>query len=154
MERLGEFVKQGVADLGNARVEARGEAGYVFFTHLDSLNSEDDETCGPWETAVDLVLLHPELRIGVLRGDPVRPSSGRSREPSASGWRARRATARRSASRPSRSTSSASSWPSTPRSRPSTTAASSSPTTWKDTGARANLPTDAGMHVSRHAQRL
>src|SRR5438034_657124 len=72
IERLGEFVKQGVVDLGNARVEARGAAGYVFFTHLDSLNSEDDETCGPCETAVDLVLLHPELRIGVLRGDPVR----------------------------------------------------------------------------------
>ena len=85
IERLGEFVKQGVVDLGNARVEARGAAGYVFFTHLDSLNSEDDETCGPWETAVDLVLLHPELRIGVLRGDPVRHPKYRGRRVFSSG---------------------------------------------------------------------
>jgi thioesterase DpgC len=71
LERLDEFVEKGVIDLGNARVEARGEVGWIYFTHLRSLNSEDDETALAWETAVDLVLLHPGLRIGVLRGDPV-----------------------------------------------------------------------------------
>ncbi len=40
-------------------------------THPRFLNAEDDETRGPLETAIDLVLLHPGLRMGVLRGGPV-----------------------------------------------------------------------------------
>ena len=70
-ERLDEFIQKGVVDLGTARVEARGEAGFIFFKHLRSLNAEDFETSGPWDVAVDLILLHPEIRLGVLRGDPI-----------------------------------------------------------------------------------
>jgi len=70
-ERLDEFVAKGALDLGTARVEAHGEVGYVYFTHPHYLNAEDDETLGPLEVAVDLVLLHPRIRLGVLRGDPV-----------------------------------------------------------------------------------
>jgi thioesterase DpgC len=69
--RLPELEAKGVVDLGGARVEARGEVGYVFMTHPRFLNAEDDETRGPLETAIDLVLLHPGLRMGVLRGGPV-----------------------------------------------------------------------------------
>ena len=39
--------------------------------HPRFLNAEDDETRGPLEVAIDLVLLHPGLKMGVLRGDPV-----------------------------------------------------------------------------------
>ncbi|HJS73662.1 MAG TPA: enoyl-CoA hydratase/isomerase family protein [Vicinamibacteria bacterium] len=70
-EKLPELEARGVVDLGAARVEARGEVGYVFMTHPRFLNAEDDETRGPLETAVDLVLLHPGLRMGVLRGEKV-----------------------------------------------------------------------------------
>lgn len=70
-ELLEEFVATGRAELGQARVEARGEAGYVFNSHPRYLNAMDDETLIAEEVAVDLVLLHPGLRMGVLRGDPV-----------------------------------------------------------------------------------
>jgi thioesterase DpgC len=70
-EMLEEFVATGRAELGGARVEARGEAGYVFNSHPRYLNAMDDETLTAEEVAVDLVLLHPGLRMGVLRGDPV-----------------------------------------------------------------------------------
>ncbi len=69
--KLPELEARGAIDLGSVRVEARGEVGYVFMTHPRFLNAEDDETRGPLETAIDLVLLHPGLRMGVLRGGPV-----------------------------------------------------------------------------------
>ena len=69
--KLPELESRGAIDLGAARVEARGEVGYVFMRHPRFLNAEDDETRGPLEVAIDLVLLHPGLKMGVLRGDPV-----------------------------------------------------------------------------------
>ncbi|MCZ6559221.1 MAG: enoyl-CoA hydratase/isomerase family protein [SAR324 cluster bacterium] len=69
--RLEEFIREGAVDLGAARVEARGETGYVYFSHPRTLNAMDDETLGPEEVAIDLVLLHPGLCMGVLRGEPV-----------------------------------------------------------------------------------
>jgi len=69
--KLPELEARGAIDLGAARVEARGEVGYVFMKHPRFLNAEDDETLGPLETAIDLVLLHPGLKMGVLRGEPV-----------------------------------------------------------------------------------
>lgn len=71
VERLAEFRRTGRIDLGAVRVEAKGETGYLYFHHPRYLNAEDDDTIGPQEVACDLILLHPELRIGVLRGDPV-----------------------------------------------------------------------------------
>lgn len=69
--RLEELVARGSIDLDTARVEVRDRVGYVYFKHPRYLNAEDDDTRGSQETAIDLVLLHPEVRIGVLRGDPV-----------------------------------------------------------------------------------
>jgi thioesterase DpgC len=69
--KLPELEAHGTIDLGAARVEARGEVGYVFMKHPRFLNAEDDETLGPLEVAIDLVLLHPGLKMGVLRGEPV-----------------------------------------------------------------------------------
>ena len=69
--RLEELVTQGELDLGAARVTVDGGVGYVYLKHPRFLNAEDDETLGPFETAIDLVLLHPDVKMGVLRGDPV-----------------------------------------------------------------------------------
>ncbi|HEY8554798.1 MAG TPA: enoyl-CoA hydratase/isomerase family protein [Burkholderiales bacterium] len=71
LERIAEFERTGAIDLGYTRVEARGETGYVYFKNPRYLNAEDWESLGPQETAVDLVLLHRGLKMGVLRGDYV-----------------------------------------------------------------------------------
>ncbi|MGE0802046.1 MAG: enoyl-CoA hydratase/isomerase family protein [Lautropia sp.] len=68
LERLAEFRRTGRADLGPVRVEVDGETGYVYLHNERYLNSEDDTTVGPLEIAFDLLLLHPAIRMGVLRG--------------------------------------------------------------------------------------
>ncbi|HSH44099.1 MAG TPA: enoyl-CoA hydratase/isomerase family protein [Arenicellales bacterium] len=78
-DRLEDFRRTGVVDLGAARVEARGEAGWIHFHNPRFLNAEDDTTLEAQEAAVDLVLLHPDLRMGVLRGDTVDHPSHRGR---------------------------------------------------------------------------
>jgi thioesterase DpgC len=70
-ERLAEFQSRGKLDLGAVHLEAKGDAGYLYFHHPRHLNAEDDETLGAQELACDLILLHPGLRMGVLRGAPV-----------------------------------------------------------------------------------
>lgn len=71
LERLDEFRRTGRLDLGTARVEAKGRVGYLHMHNPRYLNAEDDDTIGPLEIGCDLILLHPELRMGVLRGDAV-----------------------------------------------------------------------------------
>jgi len=71
LARLEEFRRAGALELGKVRLEARDQTGYLYFQHPRYLNAEDDETLGPQELACDLILLHPELRMGVLRGQPV-----------------------------------------------------------------------------------
>ncbi len=71
LELSEQFRREGSMDLGTVLVEAREGAGHVGFRNPDYLNAEDDETLEAQEVAVDLVLLHPELRMGVLRGEPV-----------------------------------------------------------------------------------
>jgi len=71
LARLDEFRREGRLDLGLVRLEAKGDAGYLYFHHPRILNAEDDDTLSPQETACDLILLHPGLRMGVVRGDPV-----------------------------------------------------------------------------------
>jgi thioesterase DpgC len=68
---LPRFVATGHADLGTARVEVQGGAGHVTIHNERYLNSEDDTVVGPLEIATDLALLHPDVRVGVLRGSPV-----------------------------------------------------------------------------------
>jgi thioesterase DpgC len=70
-ERLDAFRRDGVLDLGAARVERRGNVGVVSLHNPRFLNAEDDATLGPLETAIDLALLDPAIEVGVLRGDPV-----------------------------------------------------------------------------------
>ena len=71
VERLPEFRRTGKLDLGTVRVEAKGETGYLYLHNTRYLNAEDDDSLGAQEIACDLILLHPGLRMGVLRGGPV-----------------------------------------------------------------------------------
>jgi thioesterase DpgC len=71
LERQAEFESRGFADLGAARVTRHGRAGVVELCNPRHLNAEDGATLGPTEAAVDLVLLDPQIEIGVMRGTVV-----------------------------------------------------------------------------------
>ena len=71
LELLPKFVATGYADLGTVRVEVQGSASHVTIHNERYLNSEDDTVVGPLEIAMDLALLHPEVKIGVIRGGAV-----------------------------------------------------------------------------------
>jgi thioesterase DpgC len=71
LERLEQFRADGVVDFGLVRVERRGRAGVLELRNPRHLNAEDCLTLGPTEVAVDLILLDPEIEVGVLRGGAV-----------------------------------------------------------------------------------
>ena len=71
LERLEEFRARGELDLGTVVVRRKGRTGTVELRNPRHLNAEDDTTISPTETAVDLVLLDPEIEVGVMRGAPV-----------------------------------------------------------------------------------
>ncbi len=66
-----EFIRTGQADLGTVRVQVEGGTAHITLHNERYLNSDDDTTVGPLEVAFDLALLHPEVRMGVLRGSRV-----------------------------------------------------------------------------------
>ena len=70
-ELLDEFRRAGEVDLGVVRVERRKRAGIVELRNLRFLNAEDDAATAALETAVDLVLLDPDVEVGVMRGGVV-----------------------------------------------------------------------------------
>jgi thioesterase DpgC len=78
LERLPQFRATGVADLGSVRVTRHGRAGILELSNPRHLNAEDGSTLGPTEWGVDLILLDPEIEVGVLRGGIVdrRPYAG------------------------------------------------------------------------------
>jgi enoyl-CoA hydratase/carnithine racemase len=67
-ERLAELRATGTVDLGPVRVTRRGRAGVLELRNPRYLNAEDDVTLGLTECAVDMILLDPEIEIGVFRG--------------------------------------------------------------------------------------
>jgi enoyl-CoA hydratase/carnithine racemase len=71
LERLDDFRSSGVADLGPAYVERRGRAGYLELRNPRHLNAEDNSTLPETEWAVDLILLDPDIEVGVFRGGVV-----------------------------------------------------------------------------------
>jgi len=71
LDNLSELRDTGRVDLGRATVERRGKVGIVELRNLRHLNAEDDTTTGPFEAAIDLVLLDDQIEIGVLRGGVV-----------------------------------------------------------------------------------
>ncbi len=70
-EKLAEFQRTGFVDLGAATARRRGVVGEVNLTNAKFLNAEDDISIGALETAVDLVLLDDQIKVGVLRGGAV-----------------------------------------------------------------------------------
>ncbi len=71
IDLLQTFLREGVLELDNAGIEVKNGAGYIELTNNRFLNAEDETTVVDQETAVDLVLLHPDIHIGVLRGGRV-----------------------------------------------------------------------------------
>ncbi len=71
LDLLEKFRRDGRVDLGTAHAVRRGVLGSVLFNNLRYLNAEDDSTVIPLEVATDLVLLDPEIQVGLLRGNPV-----------------------------------------------------------------------------------
>jgi (3,5-dihydroxyphenyl)acetyl-CoA 1,2-dioxygenase len=71
IDRLGEFRTAGRVDLGPVQVTRHGRAGLLELRNPRHLNAEDDVTLGPTECAVDLILLDPDIDIGVIRGGVV-----------------------------------------------------------------------------------
>lgn len=68
LDLLPEFVRKGTVDLGSARLERAAGAARVTLCRDDCLNAEDERQVDDMETAVDLALLDPEVRVGLLRG--------------------------------------------------------------------------------------
>jgi (3,5-dihydroxyphenyl)acetyl-CoA 1,2-dioxygenase len=71
LERLDEFRATGVADLGTVHLSRQGRAGVLELRNPRHLNAEDDTTVWASECAADLILLDPEIEVGVLRGGVV-----------------------------------------------------------------------------------
>ncbi len=71
LARLVEFRATGEIDLGGTLVRREGRAGIVELRNPRHLNAEDDATLPSTEVAVDLVLLDPQIEVGVFRGGVV-----------------------------------------------------------------------------------
>lgn len=71
IERLDELRSTGNVDFGFAHVIRRGPVGILEIRNPRHLNAEDGLTLGPTEWGVDLILLDPEIEVGVIRGGVV-----------------------------------------------------------------------------------
>ncbi len=71
LERVGEFIKNGVVDFGPVKVERQGKAAVVTVKNPRFLNAEDDDTLDDTETAVDIAIFDPTSEICVLRGGAI-----------------------------------------------------------------------------------
>jgi len=67
-EHLEEFRATGAVDLGPVRITRRGRGGVLEITNPKHLNAEDDVTLDLTEAAVDMILLDPDIEVGVIRG--------------------------------------------------------------------------------------
>lgn len=65
---LPEFRRTGVVSLHSVHLERKGSAAHLTLCRDDCLNAEDDQQVADVETAVDLALLDPSVRVGVFRG--------------------------------------------------------------------------------------
>jgi thioesterase DpgC len=65
---LDEFRNAEQLDLGPVCLTRHGKAAVLELRNPSHLNAEDGTTLGPTEWAVDLILLDPEVEVGVIRG--------------------------------------------------------------------------------------
>jgi thioesterase DpgC len=71
LDRLDDFRRTGVADMGLAHLERRGRVAHLELRNPRFLNAEDDGATAALEIGVDLALLDPQIEVGVLRGGVV-----------------------------------------------------------------------------------
>jgi thioesterase DpgC len=71
LERLDDFRATGELDLDTVLVRREGRVGTLELHNPRHLNAEDDTTLAATETAVDLILLDPQIEVGVMRGGVV-----------------------------------------------------------------------------------
>ncbi|MET7937424.1 (3,5-dihydroxyphenyl)acetyl-CoA 1,2-dioxygenase DpgC [Streptomyces sp. NPDC005322] len=65
---LPEFLRTGVVEMEAVRLERREGVARLTMCRDDRLNAEDDQQVDDMETAVDLALLDPGVRVGLVRG--------------------------------------------------------------------------------------
>ncbi|GAA2048262.1 hypothetical protein GCM10009839_62160 [Catenulispora yoronensis] len=68
LELLPEFRRTGSVRLAAVHLERRGPGAHLTIVNKHCLNAEDNQHVEDMETAVDLALLDPRVRVGVLRG--------------------------------------------------------------------------------------
>jgi thioesterase DpgC len=68
LEHLDQFIATGRVELGPVTVRCEGKAGFLELSNPRHLNAEDGTTLAQTETAVDLIQMHPEIQVGVMRG--------------------------------------------------------------------------------------
>jgi thioesterase DpgC len=68
---LPDFLRTGVLETEAVRVERRDGVARLTMCRDDCLNAEDERQVDDMETAVDLALLDPAVRVGLLRGGPM-----------------------------------------------------------------------------------
>jgi thioesterase DpgC len=71
LERLEEWRANDELDLGGTSLRRQGAAAVVELRNPRHLNAEDETTLRGTEVAVDLVLLDPDIEVGVFRGGVV-----------------------------------------------------------------------------------
>ncbi len=78
-EPAARLARDGVLDLGAARLERHGRAIHLVSTNPRFLNAEDDTTIDAMEIATDVAILDPGSDIVVMRGGPVEHPKYRDR---------------------------------------------------------------------------
>jgi enoyl-CoA hydratase/carnithine racemase len=68
LDHLGELRRAGTVGLGPVQITRRGPAGILELSNPQHLNAEDGTTLAATECGVDLLLLDPAIKVGVLRG--------------------------------------------------------------------------------------
>jgi thioesterase DpgC len=71
LDHLEEFKRTGRLELGSTTVERVGRVGYLYHGNPRFLNAEDDSTTATLEIGTDLILLDPNIEVGVMRGKVV-----------------------------------------------------------------------------------
>jgi (3,5-dihydroxyphenyl)acetyl-CoA 1,2-dioxygenase len=71
LEALAEFQRTGRIELDGTSVERQGVVGYLYHGNPRYLNAEDDSTTSTLEIGTDLILLDPNIEVGVIRGKVV-----------------------------------------------------------------------------------
>ncbi|GAA3067595.1 (3,5-dihydroxyphenyl)acetyl-CoA 1,2-dioxygenase DpgC [Streptosporangium carneum] len=68
LQLLPEFAESGVVRMEAVELRRRDGVAYLTLCRDDCLNAEDAQQVDDMETAVDLALLDPRVRVGLLRG--------------------------------------------------------------------------------------